>query len=176
MYHLFNLPPQHIAAVERATEALSAQFPQHIPGKQDGWLLLTRSNRPIVVWDLREKIAADTAEQEAKRLELAQALAAAGLAVTVPSDAYMVFFAEIPTSPSPRYTVVNDDDSVLGSLFGSPYLVMDTWTNVHVATTRTSEEATQRCADFTRAQDALDTEVASGNLPAGSYAEPDTSA
>lgn len=176
MFHAFQVPPQHVAAVERAQAALSARFPQHVPGEQDGWLILTRSDRPIVVWDLKEKIAADTPEQEAKRIELAQELAAAGLAVTLPSDAYMVFFAEIPADrTSPRYTVV-DDDSALGALFGGPHLVMDTWTQVHVATARTPEEAAECCAEFSRAQDALDAQVASGSLPAGSYATPDSTA
>jgi hypothetical protein len=174
--HVFHVPPQHAAAVERADTALAARFPRHVPGVQDGWLILTRSDRPIVVWDLKEKIDADTPEQEAKRIELAQVLAAAGLAVTLPSDAYMVFFAQIPADrTSPRYTVV-DDDSVLGGLLGGPHLVMDTWTDVHVATARTPKEAAQRCADFTRAQDRLDAQVASGRLPAGSHATPDTTA
>lgn len=100
MHHAFRTPPQHAATLERAAAALAARFSRHVPGEQDGWLILTRSDRPIAVWDLKEKIAADTPEQEAKRIELAQALAAAGLAVTLPSDAYMVFFAEIPANPT----------------------------------------------------------------------------
>ncbi|MGW6145354.1 hypothetical protein [Streptomyces sp. NPDC055140] len=173
---MLYLPQQHVAAVERADAALAARFPQHIPGTQDGWLILARSGRPIAVWDLKEKIAADTPEQEAKRLELARELAAAGLAVTLPADAYMVFFAEIPADRTgPRYTVVHDD-SDLGSLFGPPHLVMDTWTNVHVATAHTPEKAAQQCADFIRAQDALDARVASGSLPAGSHTTPGTTA
>ncbi|MFD4247300.1 hypothetical protein ACFWP3_37790 [Streptomyces sp. NPDC058525] len=174
MSHAFHTPPQHVAAVERADSVLAARFPRHVPGKQDGWLILTRSDRPIAVWDLKEKTGADTPEQEAKRIELAQELAAAGLAVTLPSDAYMVFFAEIPAHPTtPRYTVV-DDGSGLGGLFGGTHLVMDTWTKVHVATARTPEKAVQRCADFTRAQSTLDAQVAPGSLPAGSHADPDT--
>jgi hypothetical protein len=103
-------------------------------------------------------------------------LAAAGLAVTLPSDAYMVFFAQIPADRTgPRYTVAAED-SVLGGLFGGPHLVMDTWTKVHVATARTPEDAEERCAAFTRAQDTLDAQVASGSLPAGSHATPDTTA
>ncbi|MFF7953654.1 hypothetical protein [Streptomyces griseorubiginosus] len=172
MIHAFHVPPQHIAAVERAEAALEARFPRHVPGMQDGWLILTRSNRPIVVWELKEKAAADTPAQAAKRIELAQALAAAGLAVTLPSDAYMVFFAQIPADRTgPRYTVA-EGDSVLGGLFGGPHLVMDTWTQVHVATAHTPKQAAQRCADFTRAQETLDAEVASGSLPAGSHATP----
>ncbi|WP_330342634.1 hypothetical protein [Streptomyces sp. NBC_00557] len=171
-----HIPPQHAAAIERAEAALTARFPRHVPGRQDGWLVLTHSDRPIVVWDLKEKIAADTPEQAAKRLELAQALAAAGLAVTLPSDAYMVFFAEIPADrTSPRYTVAHGD-SVLGGLFGGPHLVMDTWTKVHVATAHTPEEAAERCAAFTRTQDARDAHVASGRLPAGSHATPNITA
>ncbi|KOV94618.1 MULTISPECIES: hypothetical protein [unclassified Streptomyces] len=176
MSALFHVPPQHAAAVERAEAALAARFPRHVPEVQDGWLILTRSDRPIAVWDLKEKIAADTPEQKAKRIELAQALAAAGLAVTLPSDAYMVFFAEIPADrTSPRYTIAHDD-SALGDLFGGPHLVMDTWTNVHVATARTPQEAAQRRDAFNRAQDTLDAQVASGSLPAGSHASPDTTA
>ncbi|MFI1701430.1 hypothetical protein ACH419_36495 [Streptomyces bobili] len=176
MFPAFQVPPQHAAAVQRAEAVLTARFPQHLPQEQDGWLILARSDRPIVVWDLKEKISADTPEQEAKRIELAQVLAAAGLAVTLPSDAYMVFFAEIPADrTTPRYTVV-DDDSALGNLFGGPHLVMDSWTKVHVATARTPEEAAQRCADFTRVQDTLDAQVASGSLPSGSHATPDTTA
>ncbi|MEV6683389.1 hypothetical protein AB0N09_42045 [Streptomyces erythrochromogenes] len=175
MSHAFHIPPQHVAAVERTDAVLAARFPRHVPGERDGWLMLTRSERPIVVWDLKEKTGADTPEQDAKRIELAQALAAAGLVVTLPSDAYMVFFAEIPADPTtPRYTVVVED-SGLGGLFGGPHLVMDTWTKVHVATARTPEKAVQRCADFTRAQNTLDAQVASGSLPAGSHAAPDAS-
>jgi hypothetical protein len=176
VFNVFEVPPQHAAAVERAETALADRFPRHVPGVQDGWLILTRSNRPIVVWNLTEKIDADTPEQESKRIELAQTLAAAGLAVTLPSDAYMVFFAEIPADrTNPRYSVVHDD-SVLGGMFGGPHLVMDTWTDVHVATAHTPKEAADRCADFTRAQDTLDAQVASGSLPAGSFATPDTTA
>ena len=171
---MLYVPPQHVAAVERAAAALTNRFPQHIPGQQDGWLLLARSGHPIVVWDLKEKIDADTPVQAAKRLELAASLATAGLAVTLPADMYMVFFAEIPTNPTcPRYTV-SHDRSVLGGLFGGPYLVMDNWTNVHVATADTPEQANRRCADFTRAQDELNTQVAAGRLPSGSHATPDT--
>ncbi|MFJ5534918.1 hypothetical protein [Streptomyces sp. NPDC093261] len=175
MPHAFHIPPQHAAAVERAAAVLATHFPQHVPGEQTGWLILTRSDRPIAVWELTEKISADTPEQEAKRIELAQALAAAGLAVTLPSDAYMVFFAEIPADrTAPRYTV-GIDDSGLGDLFGGAHLVMDTWTKVHVATARTPEVAAQRCAEFTRAQNAVDAEVAFGSLPEGSHAAVDTS-
>jgi hypothetical protein len=173
---VFEIPPQHAAAVKRAETALAARFPRHVPDEQDGWLILTRSDRPMVVWELKEKTGADTPEQETKRIECAGVLAAAGLAVTLPSDAYMVFFAEIPADrTSPRYTVVTDD-SGLGGMFGGPHLVMDTWTGVHVSTAHTPETAAQRCADFTRAQDTLDAQVASGSLPAGSCATPDTNA
>ncbi|MER7195665.1 hypothetical protein [Streptomyces flaveolus] len=125
---------------------------------------------------MKERTGADTTEQEAKRIECARLLAAAGLAVTLPSDAYMVFFAEIPADrSSPRYTVVTDD-SGLGGLFGGPHLVMDTWTGVHVAAAHTPEAAAQCCADFTRAQDTLEAQVAAGSLPAGSRVTPDTTA
>ncbi|MET7276531.1 hypothetical protein ABZS59_36060 [Streptomyces flaveolus] len=103
-------------------------------------------------------------------------LAAAGLAVTLPSDACMVFFAEIPADrTSPRYTVATDD-SELDGLFGGPHLVMDTWTGVHVATAHTPETAAQRCADFARAQNTLDAQVAAASLPAGNCATPDATA
>ncbi|MGP3950845.1 hypothetical protein [Streptomyces sp. 7N604] len=171
---MFSVPPRHVAAVERAALALAARFPQHVPGRQDGWGIQTRSGRPIAVWDLKEKIAADTPEQDAKRLELAQALAATGLAVTVPGHMYVVFFAEPPADPTGlRYTVTHDD-SVLGSLLGSPYLVMDTFTGVDVATAYTPERAKERCAEFTRAQNELDAQVTAGFLPAGSHATPNT--
>ncbi|MFF9158358.1 hypothetical protein ACF1AB_39730 [Streptomyces sp. NPDC014846] len=176
MPHVFHIPPQHAAAVERAAAVLAVHFPQHVPGEQAGWLILTRSDRPIAVWELAQKISADTPEQEAKRIELAQALAAAGLAVTLPSDAYMVFFAEIPADrTTPRYTVVTHD-SGLGDRFGGAYLAMDTWTKVHVTTTRTPEVAAQRCAEFTRAENAVNADAASGSLPEGSLAAVDTSA
>ncbi|CAM5660353.1 hypothetical protein GCM10010345_93800 [Streptomyces canarius] len=41
---------------------------------------------------------------------------------------------------------------------------MDTWTNVHVATAHTPEEAAQRRADSTRPLDTLGVQVASGSL------------
>jgi hypothetical protein len=49
VFHVFRVPPQHLAACERAEAALEARFPRHVPGIQDGWLILTRSDRPIVV-------------------------------------------------------------------------------------------------------------------------------
>lgn len=118
MFHVFDVLSQYAAAVERADAALAARFPRHIPGVRDGWLILSRSGRPISVWDLKKKTGPDTPEQEAKR----------------------------------------------------------NWTHVHLATARTLEQADRRCADFTRAQDTLDAQVASGSLPAGSHAAPDITA
>ncbi|MFF9458075.1 hypothetical protein [Streptomyces flaveolus] len=82
---------------------------------------------PIPARIAKEKTGADTPEQEARRIECARLLAAAGLAVTLPSDAYMVFFAGIPADRTrPRYTVVTDDSGLGGGLFGGPHLVIDT--------------------------------------------------
>lgn len=169
-FHSVRVPSQYAAAVERAETALAARFARHVPWVRDGWLILPHSGRPVAVWDLKEKRHADTPEQEARRTELARTLAAAGLAVTVPSWAFMVFFAEIPADRTgPRYTVVHDDSS-LGALFGEAHLVMDTWTNIHVATARLPGEADRRCAGFNRVQEA---QVASGS-PVGSHVSPGT--
>ncbi|MFF4188146.1 hypothetical protein ACFYZ9_33625 [Streptomyces sp. NPDC001691] len=136
---------------ERAAAVLRSKFPCHIPGERDGWLILPRNGRWIAVWDLADQ-ERETPERAAKRLELAQALAAAGYVVTLPSNAYMVFFADRPHDDSgPRYTVVRGD-TVLGGLFGGPYLVMDTWTRVDISAHRSEAEANARCAEISREQ------------------------
>ncbi len=84
----------------RAAAVLDAKFPQHVPGERDGWLVLPRGGRLIAVWDLAVKVAADTPEQAAMRLELAQTLAAAGYVVPLTSTAYMVFVADRPHDTS----------------------------------------------------------------------------
>ncbi|MCJ0875585.1 hypothetical protein [Streptomyces sp. AP-93] len=43
-----------------------------------------------------------------------------------------------------------------------------------MATADSPEQANRRCADFIRAQDQMDPQVATGILPAGSYAIPGT--
>jgi hypothetical protein len=149
-------PTPAASAMDRAAEVLAAKFPAHIPGRQDGWLLLSRSSQPIAVWDLAEKIAADTPGQAARRLELAQALASAGFAVTVPGNAYMVFFAELPgDTTKPRYAV-EEEDAVLASLFGGRFHVMDTWTGASTSSHSTRPEATERCDEITHEQDLAD--------------------
>jgi len=102
-----------------------------------------------------------------------EALAAVGLAVTLPSDAYMVFLAEIPADrTSPRYAVAHDD-SILGGLFGGPHLVMDAWTKVHVATAHTLEEAAEPAPTSSGPRARCDAQVSTSRQ---GHASPDTAA
>jgi len=152
---MHSIIPAPSASMDRAAEVL-AKFPTHIPGHRDGWLLLSRDGRPIVVWDLAVKIAADTPEQAAKRLELALTLASAGFAVTLPGNAYMVFFAEPPSDRAkPRY-VIAEDDTELASIFGGGFNVIDTWTRACSSSHSTRAEAIERCDEVTREQDLAD--------------------
>ncbi|WP_329317201.1 hypothetical protein OG723_44400 (plasmid) [Streptomyces sp. NBC_01278] len=143
----FHIPAvQQVAAVmEAAAAALGKQFPRHVPGERDGWVLITRNDRPAAAWDLADKIDVDTPEQEAKRRELAGALAAAGFAVTMPADIYMVFFADPPSaSAGPRY-VVEECPATLSALFGGSFPVVDMHTRTALAWVTDNGEALKLC-------------------------------
>ncbi|MFI8265356.1 hypothetical protein [Streptomyces sp. NPDC085665] len=136
---------QAAAVMEAAAATLGEQFPQHVPGERDGWVLVTRNGRPAAAWDFAEKIDVDTPEQEAKRRELAGALAAAGFAVTMPVDIYMVFFADPPSaSAGPRY-VVEECPAALSALFGGAFPVVDTSTRTALAWIGDGREAEKLC-------------------------------
>lgn len=165
MLDIFAISPKHLSAVKRARAALTSNFPAHAPAQHDGWRILMRHGRPIAMWDLKRETSGEPTVQKIKRLEIAQALAAVGLIVTLPSGTYTVYFAEIPADrSSPRHTVV-ECESALSVLLGGSHLVIDTWTGVQVATARTADRANERCAEFTRAQNTLEAKVASLAYP-----------
>ncbi|MFF4276215.1 hypothetical protein [Streptomyces sp. NPDC001536] len=155
------------AVMEDAAHVLGEQFPQHIPGERDGWLVMSRNDRPMVVWDLAVKISADTPEQEAKRLELGAALAAAGYAVTFPTSAYMVYFADPPTDPaSPRYEVA-ESFSTLSALFGGAFPIVDTYTGVDVTWADDRAEAERMCAVLNEQYETAKARIAAGEESGG---------
>lgn len=141
---LFPLP-------DRAAAFLRPRFDPYSPGLRDGWHLISRNGRWAVVWDLADREGGQTPEQAAKRLELAKALSAGGYAVSTPPGFSMVFFADRPHDAGPRYSVVTEGP-VLGGLFGGPHVVMDTWTNVDMASFKETEEARKRCTELEREQ------------------------
>jgi hypothetical protein len=165
----FRTPARHQAAavMEDAAHVLGEQFPQHVPGERDGWLIMSRNDRPMVVWELAVKIAADTPQQEAKRHELGAALAAAGYAVTFPSWAYMVFFADPPTAPAgPRYQV-GESVGTLSALFGGAFPVVDTYTGVDVTSADDRAEADRMCARLNEQCEATKARIAAGEESGG---------
>jgi hypothetical protein len=160
-------------AVAKAVAALSGAFPEHVEGERDGWRIIYRNDVPAVVWDLAVKIAADTPQQEAKRMELGAALAAAGIAVTFPSDMFMVFFAERPADwVGPRYSVVGQD-SAIGALFGGSQLVVDGFTGVHVVGVQTPGEAERLCGRLNEVYEAQRARIDAGEGQAGALTRVD---
>ncbi|MFJ8301322.1 hypothetical protein ACIQ9R_36225 [Streptomyces sp. NPDC094447] len=141
-----SLPlPDRVAAV------LGAAFPRHEPGRRDGWLIVPRNGQWAASWELADEVSIEGV-QAPKRLELANALAAAGYVVSLPASYYLVFVADRPHDTSgPRYEV-HGDTTVLGGLFGGSHIVMDTWTKVVMASFRTPEQAEERSAELEREQ------------------------
>ncbi|MFE1270589.1 hypothetical protein [Streptomyces sp. NPDC058758] len=141
-----SLPlPDRVAAV------LGDAFPRHEPGRRNGWLIVPRNGQWAVSWELADEVSIEGV-QAPKRLELANALAAAGYVVSLPASYYLVFFADRPhDTAGPRYEV-HGDTTVLGGLFGGSHIVMDTWTNVVMASFRTPEQAEERSAELEREQ------------------------
>ncbi|MFG3132919.1 hypothetical protein ACGFZU_35125 [Streptomyces tendae] len=163
-------------AVAKAVAVLSGAFPVHVEGEQDGWRIIYRNDAPAVVWDLAVKIAADTPQQEAKRLELGAALAAAGIAVTFPADMFMVFFAEPPADwVGPRYSVVGQD-SAIGALFGGSQLVMDGFTGVHVLGVQTPAQAERLCGRLNEVYEAQRARIVAGDDVGGTLMRVDLAA
>jgi hypothetical protein len=148
------VPPRSVGLAARAGMLLGEHFPQHVPGKRDGWTIgsqdVTEPRRMFVAWDLADGREAETGERRAKRLELAEALARAGYAVTLPADHYVVFFADRPHDDAgPRYAV---EQSGLPGGLGGGWLVMDTWTRVHTTVRRTEGAAKAEAARVEREQ------------------------
>ncbi|MEW1677928.1 hypothetical protein AB0O47_32545 [Streptomyces noursei] len=158
---------QAAAVMEEAARVLGEQFPRYVPCMRDGWLITTRSDRPMVVWQLAKTIAADTPQQEAKRHELGAALADAGYAVTFPSWAYMVFFADPPAAPAgPRYEVA-DSSGTLASLFGGAFPIIDSYTGVDVTSADDRPEAERVCLRLNQVYAETKARIAAGEETGG---------
>ncbi|WP_143661321.1 hypothetical protein [Streptomyces pseudogriseolus] len=137
-----RMVPGSVDLAARVTALLGKTYPAVSYGAVDGFRVMSldqqEPRRMFVRWyDDRERALTGAPVAEEKSKELASVLAAAGFAVTVPSDGWDVYVADRPADTAgPRYRVAESDLP-----FGDLWLVVDEWTRVPARTVRSKEEA-----------------------------------
>ncbi|KIF00917.1 hypothetical protein PL81_38505 [Streptomyces sp. RSD-27] len=158
-----------VALAARVTTLLADRFPEHVPGGQDGFRVESLDHqeprRMFVRWYGGEPTRpAASSEQsfgvEGEYADVAAVLTKEGYAVARTPGRLEVFVDDRPVDSSgARYEVTANDVP-----FMAPWLVVDRWTRVPVASAQTESEATGEAHKLERAHVLTDARLAT--LPA----------